>query len=185
MANGKKIKRALLVTGIAAAVFAAAWSGTWLFYRWSYYDRIVKGNPGFIEQGGGMYKLRMYEASEDPTYSMALFFPRFPHFTGNYCVSSALHLCEDGTTVNDDYVIGIDIKPCLIGEARYTISVSDYTDSVERKAGSEDIKRYYFTTNADMEVLCEYRGSSAEILEKAGDRISEMFMAAKENFCID
>lgn len=130
MIKSKRFKK-LLVVIISLAIIFAIVNTIWLIHLTACYIIPVKNNTDLKKTGNGSpitYQTSVNYNGSDSIYDVAVFYPKYLKYSGNYCVAQRLVLDAQETTYINKYHVIAAIKPHVFGETSYQCQVTDFTD---------------------------------------------------------
>lgn len=158
MIKSKRFKNLLAVIISLVVIFAIV-NAIWLIHLIACYVIPVKNNDNLKKTGNSnsiTYQTSVNYNGSDSVYDIAVFYPKYLKYSGNYGVSQRLVLNEQRTTYINKYHVVVAIKPHVFGETSYQFQVTDFTDGE---------KRYYFVLDEELS-LKSYNGLTPENLLK-------------------
>lgn len=156
----KKTKSFLIIIISLITVIFLVLNILWFAYRYKCFVKVVNANSDCVEIPSDSRKI--YDLTPDKNKSIndfdaQIFFPRYLKFTGNYGVSQAVYMSDDGSGYLNDYHVYINIHPHLFGKTEFRIDVQDYTKN--------DMINYTFDVTNNLEVIKNYSFDPSEVLE--------------------
>jgi hypothetical protein len=158
MIKSKRFKNLLAVIISLAVIFAVV-NAIWLIHLTACYIMPVKNNTDLEKTGNNSsitYQTSVNYNDSDSIYDIAVFYPKYLKYSGNYGVSQRLVLDAQGTTYINKYHVVVAIKPHVFGEMSYQFQVTDFTDGD---------KKYNFVLDEELSVK-SYNGLPPDTLLK-------------------
>lgn len=158
MIKSKRFKK-LWALIISLAVIFAIVNTIWLIHLTACYIIPIKNNTDLKKIGNSntiTYQTTVNYNDTNSIYDIAVFYPKYLKYSGNYGVSQRLVLDDQKTTYINKYHVVVTIKPHIFGEMSYQFQVTDFTDGD---------KRYTFVLDEELSVT-SYNGLSPDTLLK-------------------
>lgn len=151
----KKAKKLIIAFSLIVVIFLAL-NILWFAYRYKCFVKVVNANSDCVEIPSNSRKI--YDLTPDKNksindFSVYIFFPGYLKFTGNYDISQAVYMNDDGS----GYLNDISIRPHLFRNTEFQIQVQDYTKN--------DMINYTFDVTNNLEVIKNYSFDPSEVLE--------------------
>lgn len=156
----KKTKKILIIIFAFVTVIFLALNILWFTYRYNCFVEVVNANSNCMEipsKGHKIYDLTPDKNQSVNDFSGHIFFPKYLKFSGNYNISQALYMNDDGSGYLNDYHVSLSIHPHLFKEMDFRMEIQDYTKN--------GMQRYTFDTNKNLEVIKNYGLDPSEVLE--------------------
>lgn len=177
----KKTKKLIIAFSLIAVIFLTL-NILWFAYRYKCFVKVVNTNSGCVEMPSDSRKI--YDLTPDKNksindFSVYIFFPRYLKFTGNYDISQAVYMNDDGSGYLNDYHVSMSIRPHLFRNTEFQIQVQDYTKN--------NIVIYTFDVTHNLEVIKNYGLDPSEIFENPDSKalIDKAMETADKYFSID
>ena len=155
----KKTKKTFIIVISFAAVIFLVLNVFWFTYRYNYFAKVVNDNSNCIEipsKGHKTYNLTPDRNQSINDFSVYVSFPEYLKFTGNYNVSQAVYMNDDGSGYLNDYYVSLSIRPHLFKEMDFSVEFRDYTKN--------GMQSYIFDIDKNSEVTKIYNLDPNEIL---------------------